>query len=366
MIVIRNGWFWMALALVTFGFLFLIKSILLPFVVGIMVAYFLDPLVDRLEARNLPRWLATLIVILAFFLIGGLGLTLVAPLIYEQLVQFIGTIPDVLRVVKEKYLSQVRPTLYRLDPALMNTVSNNMGEMSEKAIGFVTPVVQGVLRSGIALVNVVSLLFIAPVVSYYLLRDWDRMVAAVDNLLPRRHAPVIRQQFAIMDRTIAGFVRGQTYVCFLLGTFYAIGLTLVGLKFGLLIGLLTGMLTFIPYVGLLMGMTAGVLVAVFQFGDWHPVALVLAVFIVGQFIEGNFVTPRIVGDKVGLHPVWVIFGLLVGGVLFGFVGVLLAVPVTAIIGVLVRFAIGEYQKSALYRGPLPKRKAPITLSPAGE
>lgn len=361
MIVIRSAWFWMAFTLLAFGFLYLIKSILLPFVVGIMVAYFLDPIVDRLEERNMPRWLATLIVSLSFFIALGIAIAGTAPLIYDQLMQFIGTIPDVIRVVKQKYLGQFRWAMYRVDPVLMDTVSNNIGEYSEKAIGFITPLLQGMLRSGIAFVNLMSLLFITPVVSYYLLRDWDRMIEAVDQLLPRKHAPTIRAQLRIMDRTISGFVRGQTYVCLLLGTFYAIGLTLAGLKFGLLIGLMTGILSFIPFVGLLIGMTVGVLVAIFQFGDWQPVAIVVGVFAIGQFLEGNFVTPRIVGDKVGLHPVWIIFGLLVGGVLFGFVGVLLAVPITAIIGVLVRFSIGEYRKSALYKAaPASRRKVIIT------
>ncbi|MGE0755235.1 MAG: AI-2E family transporter, partial [Alphaproteobacteria bacterium] len=195
-----------------------------------------------------------------------------------------------------------------------------------------------------------SLFLITPIVAFYLLRDWDRLVDHIDNLLPRKHAATIREQMRIIDRTLAGFLRGQFNVCLILGTYYAIGLTLVGLKFGLLIGLATGFLTIFPYVGLMLGMGIGLSVALFQFGDFMPVAMTLAVFVTGQIIEGYFITPKLVGDKVGLHPVWIIFGMLAGAALFGFVGILLAIPVTAVMGVLIRFAISRYKLSNYYQG----------------
>ena len=205
------------------------------------------------------------------------------------------------------------------------------------------------LSSGVAFINIISLILITPIVAFYLLRDWDKVVAHIDALLPRKRAETIRQQLVIIDNTLAGFVRGQLNVCILLGIYYAIFLTILGLNFGFVIGLATGFLVIFPYVGLLVGMAAGITVAFFQFGEMSQVLMVLGVFISGQVIEGNFVTPKLVGDKVGLHPVWIIFAMLAGGALFGFVGVLLAVPMAAVIGVLIRFGLGEYQKSSYFQ-----------------
>ena len=191
---------------------------------------------------------------------------------------------------------------------------------------------------------------ITPIVTFYLLRDWDLLVARIDGWLPRRHVDVIREQMRLIDRSLSGFVRGQLMVCLMLGVFYAIGLTVVGLDFGLVIGLATGLVSFVPYFGMLAGFVVGIGVAVAQFGSWVPVALVAAVFVIGQFVEGNFVTPRVVGNRIGLHPVWLIFALLAGGALFGFTGLLLAVPVAAVLGVLVRFSLERYLAGAAYRG----------------
>jgi predicted PurR-regulated permease PerM len=207
-----------------------------------------------------------------------------------------------------------------------------------------------VLTGSLVVVNILSLLFITPIVTFYMLRDWDVMVSKVNAWLPRQHAETIRIQLREIDRTLAGFVRGQATVCLALGTFYGVGLTAVGLDLGLIIGLGSGLVSFIPYLGTLSGFVIGVALAFAQAQDWHLPAMVAGVFIVGQVLEGNFLTPKLVGDKVGLHPVWVMFALLAGATLFGFVGVLLAVPVSAVIGVLVRFGLSRYLVSPLYKG----------------
>lgn len=191
-------------------------------------------------------------------------------------------------------------------------------------------------------------ILITPVVAFYLINDWHEITKRLDNLLPRAYAETIREQVNIIDRTLAGFVRGQVNVCIIMGLFYGIGLTIVGLKFGIIIGLITGILAIIPYVGFMFGLLIGLGVAFFQFGTLHPMLMVFGVFMIGQIIEGNVITPRLVGEKVGLHEVWIIFGLLAGATLFGFVGVLLAIPITAVIGVLLRFAVKRYLQSDIY------------------
>ena len=192
------------------------------------------------------------------------------------------------------------------------------------------------------------LLVITPLVAFYLLRDWDRIVARIDSLLPSRIRPIVREQAKEIDDILAGFVRGQATVCLLLGVFYAVGLSLAGLDFGVIVGLGTGLISFIPYFGMTIGLVTGMGIAVAQFADWVPIAIVAGVFAVGQVLEGNVITPRLVGNRVRLHPVWVIFAVLAGGALFGFTGILLALPAAAVIGVLVRFAVSRYQGSSLF------------------
>jgi predicted PurR-regulated permease PerM len=231
---------------------------------------------------------------------------------------------------------------------MVERIRESLGASSGKIAGWITQILSGLVTGGVAIANLLSLIFITPVVSFYLLRDWDRLVAQVDSCLPRGSVGVVREQAGLIDRTLAGWVRGQFTVCLVLGTYYAAGLTLAGLDFGLVIGLLAGLLSFIPFVGAAVGLVGSVGLALVQFDDWLRIAIVAGVFFVGQAVEGNFLTPRLVGDRVGLHPVWVIFALLAGGALFGFVGVLLAVPVAATLGVLVRFLLQRYLESDMY------------------
>jgi predicted PurR-regulated permease PerM len=224
------------------------------------------------------------------------------------------------------------------------------GAAGPNALAWIGNLLSQIWGGGVALLNLVSLLVITPIVMFYLLRDWDSIVETVEDWLPRRLAPVIREKTIEIDEVLSGFLRGQFSVCLLLGALYAIGLTLVGLDFGLIIGFITGLISFVPYFGMLIGFAVGLGVAIAQFSDWQPIAMVAGVFVVGQFLEGNFITPKLVGDRIGLHPAWIIFALLAGGALFGFTGILLAVPAAAVIGVLGRFSIQQYKQSEAYLG----------------
>jgi predicted PurR-regulated permease PerM len=345
---------WLIVTLVFFGFLFLIKSILLPFVVGILTAYFLDPAADRLEKWGASRALATAIITLCFFVSVAMIFVLIVPLVVEQLSGLLMAIPGYVAEWQMKYAPQIQELISHIGPEQFEAFKATISNVSGTLLSVVGTFMAGLLQSGMAIVNLLSLFFITPVVSFYLLKDWDKIVARVDTLLPRDYAATIREQIVEIDKTLAGFIRGQTNVCLFLSTFYAIGLSLAGLKFGLVIGIMTGMLAIIPYAGIIFGFVLGVGVALFQFDDMASVAFVIGVFMVGQFIEGNFVTPKLVGEKVRLHPVWIIFGMLAGAALFGMVGVLIAVPVSAVIGVLVRFTVKRYMQSEYYHGTAPR------------
>lgn len=356
----RRGIFWLVIALAFVTFIYLINNILLPFVLGIFIAYFLSPVADRIQRIGASRGVASFIVLGLFFTGLTLLLLLVVPVVASQLSGLLAALPGYLNDFLARYepvmqqwlgleISEDAGLQQNLQSNIQSTLTGHSGTMLRLAAGFVA----GLFQSGMAIINFFSLILVTPIVAFYLLHDWHRIIHRTDALLPRQHVHTIREQIRIIDRTLSGFVRGQLNVCLLLGTFYALGLSLVGLRFGIIIGLATGLLVIIPYVGMFFGMAVGLGVAFFQFDDTHKLLMVLGVFVLGQIIEGNFITPKLVGEKVGLHPVWIIFGMLSGAALFGFVGVLLAVPVTAVIGVLIRFAAQKYLHSSYYQGESP-------------
>jgi predicted PurR-regulated permease PerM len=341
--------FWIVALILVCIFLSQISSILLPFVVAGILAYFLDPAADKLESIGFSRLSATLTIIGTFFTVVFLLTLLLAPVFYDQFIAFSLRLPEYIHLIRDNWVPKLSLLLNRIEPDAVEQVQQGISNVSGTIFEFLGKLVANVWQSGLAIINIFSLLFITPIVTFYILRDWDKIVTQVDNLLPRRHAPVIREQMCLIDNSLSGYIRGQTNVCLILGTFYAVGLSALKLEFGLLVGLGTGILSFIPYIGVVFGFAVGLTIAIFQFGDILHVSMVAAVFFVGQFIEGNFITPKIVGEKVGLHPVWIIFGLLSGAALAGFTGMLLAVPVSAIIGVMVRFFIIKYKASPLYQ-----------------
>lgn len=332
--------------------IYALSGVLLPFVVAAAIAYLIDPLVDRIVRVGIPRVGAAAIVTISFFVIATTIVVLLAPVLQHQLVG----LGDRLAVVSRQLFDLVRPYLDDLF-AHVGAVDvqqlSGAGDAVRTALGWVARALGGVLSGGLAIVNMFALIFITPVVVFYLVRDWTLVQSKIDSWLPRRHADTIRGLLSEIDARLAGFLRGQALVCLFLSAFYASGLTLAELNYGLLVGILTGVLSFIPYVGVFVGMATGMSIAIFQFASWIDVGLVLAVFLLGQFIEGNFVTPKLVGDRVGLHPVWMMLSIFAGGALFGFVGVLIAIPVAAALGVLLRFAMKRYMESSLYLGSDP-------------
>jgi predicted PurR-regulated permease PerM len=334
--------------------LYLLRAILLPFVAGMAVAYFLDPAVDKLEERGLNRTLATFIVTAVFFTVLITVFILLFPILQGQVIGFANNVPayvERLRVVIWPLFEEAGAAL-----SVAGIAVPDAAEVRDAAVGFAGEAaawIGGILRrfwsGGLALFNVISLLFITPIVAFYLLRDWDNMIARIDGLLPRGNADVIREQLILVDQAIAGFVRGQATVAMTLGIIYGLGWSLAGLEFGLVLGLGTGVLAFVPYVGAALGFVIALIVAFAQFGpEFAPLAMIIGTFAFGQTLDASFLTPKLVGGRVGLHPVWVIFALMAGGTLFGFLGVLIAVPTGAAIGVLVRYAASQYRISKYF------------------
>ncbi len=336
-----------------------LSPVLLPFVAGMAIAYLLDPVADRLEARGLSRTLATTLITAIFFLLVLLLTLLLVPVLISQLNGFLSRLPGYVDGFRQTLLPALLDLAQQYGIPLKVDVKAALGQHAGEAATVLGKLVTGLLGGGQVVLSIVSLLVVTPVVSFYLLRDWDHMVALIDHHLPRRQAEMIRAQARAIDGVLAGFIRGQMMVCLALGSFYGIGLSLVGLDFGLVIGLTAGLISFIPYVGTILGFVVAMGVALVQFWpDALWIGVVAGVFAAGQFMEGNFLTPKLVGDRVGLHPVWIMFGLFAGGALFGFVGMLIAVPVCAVIGVLTRFALERYRHSALYHGGPPPPDIP--------
>ena len=356
---------WMVVGVVTIIVLWLLHDVLFPFVAGMVLAYFLDPLVDRLERRRISRTWGTSIVLLGFLLLFTAFLLMLAPLIYDQTVTFAQNLPRYLSEINMRLmpkLEALRPRL-GITGTLSNEVAEAVRERGAAIFDWLGKSMGSLVAGGLAIFDIIATLVLTPVVAFYMLRDWDNMVAKVDSWLPRRFAGTIRQLGHDADHSIAGYLRGQALVCMILGAFYAVSLALVGLEFGLVIGIVAGVITFLPYVGSLVGGVLAIGMALAQFPpDWVSVAIVAGIFVFGQAVEGNYLSPKLVGDRVGLHPVWIMFALMAGGALFGFTGVLLAVPVAAIIGVLSRFFMKQYLSSRLYDdGHVPPFQVPPML-----
>ncbi len=338
--------YWSIAAAVFLIVLWFLGDVILPFVLGGAVAYFLDPVADRLERAGASRAVATAIITVVAILIFVIMALLVIPTLVEQSVALFNIAPQLTQDL-QAFLTERFPSLVDEN----STLHRSLVSVGEKIQDRGGELLNTLLSSAASIINIVLLFVIVPVVAFYLLYDWDRMVAKIDELLPRDHAPVIRQLAGEIDQTLASFIRGMGTVCLILGTYYAVALMLVGLQFGLVVGFIAGLVTFIPYVGALLGGALAIGLGLFQFwGDWLSLGLVAGIFVAGQVIEGNVLTPKLVGKSVGLHPVWLIFALSVFGTLFGFVGMLVAVPLAAALGVLARFFAARYKDGRLYQG----------------
>ncbi len=348
----RQVLFWLlalALLILTLG---LLKDILLPFIVGMVLAYFLNPVADRLTALGLPRiWASVLIVAGGAVVITAL-LVFVLPVIANQAQQFAVALPGEMERVKTMLEEWARQRLGDRFPAFEAGLERATRSMSENWGSLAGWAATSIWTRGLAIFNFLSLMLVTPLVVFYLLVDWHPMVAKIDGWLPREHASVIRTLASDINDAVSAFIRGQGAVCLILALFYAVGLTLVGLKYGLLVGLATGLMSFVPFVGWALGFITATGLAFVQFWpDMTLIALVPLVFLAGQALDAAYLSPTIVGPKIGLHPVWLIFSLFAFSYLFGFTGMLVAVPVAAAIGVVVRFALTAYLNSTVYQGP---------------
>lgn len=329
----------------------LLSSVLLPFVAGLALAYFLNPVTSRLEHWGVKRLVASLIVIACAILVLLLLFLLVIPIFGSQLAAFLQGLPEYIVKLQRLAAGEGAQWLRGIVGKNMPSIEQGLSQLVSQGASYLLTLVQSIWSGGQALISLFSIIVITPVVAFYILNDWNSMVAKVDSWLPVKNRDTIRQIARQMDRAIAGFVRGQALVCFLLGAYYAISLTIAGLNFGLVIGIVSGIITFIPYVGSLTGFVLAVGIAIVQFfPDWSMVLAIIAIFLVGQFLEGYILSPKLVGDSVGLHPVWLMLALLAFGYLLGFLGLLLAVPLAAALGVLVRFALDQYLQSPMYTG----------------
>ncbi len=347
----RQALIWFVVALIFGVILFTLSGIMLPFVAGMAVAYFLDPIADRLESWGMSRFAATSVITIVGLLVFLLALVLLLPVLQEQILRFIERAPGYAEQIRLLFAQFLEGRIGQFISGVDADSRAALTDIAKAAAGWAGRVIQGALSGGLAFISFLSLVFVTPIVAFYMLLDWDRMMTRVDGWLPRDHAPTVRKLAAEIDDMLSGFVRGQVTVCLVLGTFYATALSLLGLEFGLVVGLVAGLISFIPFVGATVGLVVSVTLALIQFWpDPIMIGAVAAVFLAGQALEGNVLTPWLVGSRVRLHPVWVIFALFAFGAIFGFVGVLLALPLAAMIGVLARFGIGEYMKSNLYRG----------------
>lgn len=341
----RIHWGWL-LFIAAFVLLFwAARGILGPFVAGFIVAYLLDPPARRLENLGTPRWLAAAVVLVVFVtLLAGIILAS-APIIQTEVMQFIENLP--------RLVDNAQPLIERLLrwTASAKTMDDLLNNISSYAVSWLTSSVSTIVAGSLAFVNVISFTVVTPLVAFYLLRDWPVILAQVDSWWPRDHAPAMRGVLHDANAALAGFVRGQSLVCLCLAIFYAAGWSIVGLNYAVILGILVGVLGFVPFIGVLFAVTLSMLVALGQYGlDFKSLGLVVAVFLIGQVLESSILTPNLIGARIGLHPVWVLFAVFAGGTVAGLAGVFLAVPVAAVLGVVMRAALTHYRQSDFYTG----------------
>ena len=361
-------WQLFAIVLVIGALLWILRPVVTPFAIAAMLAYLGDPFADRLERLGCNRAVAASIVFLLMTLVLAGSIVLLVPLIQRQVVHLISSIPTYAEWVRTSLLPwlqqklQLPPDTFNFDSILANIKAHigTVGNLAAIVLGYAT-------RSGLTIIGWVTSLVLIPVVTFYLLRDWDVMIAKIDGLLPRAYQPTVAQLARDSDSILGAFVRGQLLVMIALGVFYALALWAIGLDVGPLIGMIAGLVSFVPYLGFITGLLASLIAALVQYHDWQHFALVLLVFGVGQALEGYVLVPRLVGGKIGLHPVAVIFAILAFGHLFGFLGVLLALPAASVLMVLLRYAHERYTASALYdsRAAAAAERAPLELAEIG-
>ncbi len=341
--------FWACFLVLFIGFLWVFNGILTPFVLGIAIAYLLNPVMRRFALKKIPRWVSALFILTLFFSLIALASVLIGPLALRQAQMLMDQAPryidDAIAYAKP-YLGWIRA---RAGDDYVEQLAGAMQDGAGKVVGVTGGILGGIATGGKFLMDFATTLILTPLVAFFMMKEWPHIVKWVESLYPRQHQALIRDLLRQIDGKVAGFIRGQITVAFMLGFLYAVALSIAGLKYGFLIGIGAGIFSIIPLVGSTLGLVVGVGVAWFQMHDLSYVAVIAGIFMGGQFVEGNILSPKVVGDKVGLHPLWIIFALMAGGSLFGIAGMLIAVPVAATIGVLAGFAVDQYKLSPLYQ-----------------
>lgn len=340
--------FWLTFLCVFIFAIGLLQSILLPFVAGVVIAFILAPAVARFERWGIGRSLAAFVVLIAFLVAVALVFFLLVPLIQNQVVTLIAKVPSFVSFSQEQLGRLMELLQEKLPPDQVQKVQDMVGAKLGEALSWLGTLFQSLITSSFAILNIVSLVIVTPIVTFLVLRDWEKMVALIDSYLPRQSLATVREQARLISDTLVGFTHGQALVCLVLAIYYGTTLSFAGLESGLALGLLIGVLAIIPILGGATGFVLSLGLAASQYGTWREIIIVCIIFAVGQTVEGNFLTPKLVGDRIRLHPVWVMFALFAGATLFGFIGLLFAVPMAAVVGVLVRFALNRYRRSAVY------------------
>ncbi|RCL03422.1 MAG: member of the PurR regulon [Candidatus Tokpelaia sp. JSC161] len=343
--------FWIGLLFFIIIFLIIFSDILVPFVAGLVLAYFLNPVVEFLEKIGFSRLLAIVMILLIAIISLILELFILVPILNQQLFSFINNVPSYLGSLHSLFAKHNAQWLEEHTGIDISTLQSTLNSVINQGINIIQSILPSLWKSGKALMNLITLCILTPVVAFYILLDWDRMISSIDSWIPRKNLKTIREIFREMNSTIARFIRGQSTVCFILASYYSIMLTADGLHFGLLIGIFIGLATFVPYIGSAIGFSLALTLSWLQYwpNQWPLIMMILCIFSIGQFLEGYVLQPKLVGSSVGLHPVWLMFSLFAFGYLFGFTGMLIAVPSAAAIGVLVRFALHSYLSSSLYK-----------------
>jgi len=341
-------WLWIGVVVVFGGSLYLLQGILLPFFTGLLVAYAMNPAVRKFEKLGVSRTVGSGFMIIGFSLLIGLFLFIAIPFIQTELFHLAYRIPQ----YGERVMVVLKPifedAFYYIEPHDVEYIRTIASSYLGEVVTWGVTLLAGILKNSIALANLISLIVITPIVAFYCLRDWNIIISTIDRWVPRSYEPILRHLFTDINTTIGGFAKGQALVCLMIGTYYSIALTLAGLDFSIVVGVVIGVMAFIPYVGALVGFMLSIGIALAQFTDWSSVGIVAGIFAVGQSLEGYLLIPYFVGNRIGLHPVWVLFSLLAGGTLYGFIGILFALPVGAAVGVLIRYIRELYFKSPYY------------------
>lgn len=338
---------WIATAVVAAGTIFLLREILTPFLVGIALAYLLDPLVTRLERLGLGRGVAALGIISLFYGAIIALIVVLTPIIGEEIALFVEKVPGYLTQLQALATDPGRPWMRKIINEGLNEVRQSTGELTTLGAHLRASLLRRLWSDGGALASIFSLLVVAPIVTFYLLIDWDQIIGALDRMIPAAQQETVRTLAREINETIGVFLRGQGLICLILALYYAVALSLIGLNHAFLIGIVSGLISFIPYLGVLTGLVLSISVALLQFWpSWNSIPFILGIFIIGQLVDDNLLTPRLVGARVKLDPLSVMFAIAAFGYLFGFIGLLIAVPLAATIGVIARFVLAQGKEGA--------------------